>query len=77
MKTPPHPRARTRTGFKETGGERFHKRDMGGEESALQAQGIDRMMLMQAMVLTSIVVVFCWWGFAAYTYWRRDYFKSP
>jgi len=50
---------------------------MAGYESALQAQGIDAALLMQAIVLMSVVVVLCWWGFALYTYWRRDYFKSP
>lgn len=56
--------------------ENFLRQHMSGYESVLQAQGIDNMMLMQAMTLTSIVVVLCWWGFAAYTYWRRDYFSA-
>ncbi len=56
--------------------ESFLKQQMSGYESALQSQGIDSAMLMQAMVLTSIVVVLCWWGFAAYVYWRRDYFSA-
>ena len=56
--------------------ERFIKQQMSGNESALQAQGIDSMLIMQAMALTSVVIVFCWWGFALYTYWRRDYFKN-
>ena len=56
--------------------ESFIKQQMSGNESALQAQGIDSMLIMQAMALTSVVIVFCWWGFALYTYWRRDYFKN-
>jgi hypothetical protein len=56
--------------------ERFIKQQMSGNESALQAQGIDSMLIMQAMALTSVVIVFCWWGFALYTYWRRDYFNN-
>jgi hypothetical protein len=56
--------------------ESFIKQQMSGYESALQAQGIDSMLIMQAMALTSVVIVFCWWGFALYTYWRRDYFKN-
>ncbi len=56
--------------------ERFIKQQMSGNESALQAQGIESMLIMQAMALTSVVIVFCWWGFALYTYWRRDYFNN-
>lgn len=56
--------------------ESFIKQQMSGYESALQSQGIDSMLIMQAMALTSVVIVFCWWGFALYTYWRRDYFKN-
>ena len=48
---------------------------MAGYESALQAQGIDAALLMQAIALMSVVVVLCWWGFALYTYLQRDYFK--
>jgi multisubunit Na+/H+ antiporter MnhC subunit len=56
--------------------ENFIKQQMSGYEAALQAQGIDSVLIIQTMVLTSVVIVFCWWGFALYTYWRRDYFKS-
>ncbi len=49
---------------------------MGGYESTLQAQGIDAALILQAIVLMTIVVILSWWGFALYTYWRRDYFKS-
>ena len=54
----------------------FIKQQMSGYESALQAQGIDSALILQTMVLTSVVIVLCWWGFALYTYWRRDYFNS-
>ncbi|WP_372524052.1 DUF2127 domain-containing protein [Sulfuricaulis sp.] len=52
------------------------RQQLSGYESTLQAQGIDNALIMQAIVLTSIVIVLCWWGFALYTYWRRDYFKN-
>ncbi len=54
--------------------EAFIKAQMGGFESQLQSQGIDETLIMQAIVLMAIVVVLCWWGFALYTWWRRDYF---
>lgn len=54
----------------------FVKAQIGGFESELQAQGIDEALILQSIVLMSIVVILCWWGFALYTYWRRDYFKS-
>jgi hypothetical protein len=48
---------------------------MAGYESELQAQGIDAAMLLQAVMLMSVAVILCWWGFAWYTYIRRDYFQ--
>lgn len=48
---------------------------MSGNESALQAQGITQAQLVQSIMLMTVVVIVCWWGFALYTYWRRDYFK--
>ena len=48
---------------------------MSGNESALQAQGITEAQLVQSIMLMTVVVIFSWWGFALYTYWRRDYFK--
>jgi multisubunit Na+/H+ antiporter MnhC subunit len=54
----------------------FIKQQMSGYEEALQSQGVNSALFMQAIVLTSIVIVLCWWGFALYTYWRRDYFKN-
>ena len=52
------------------------KAQMSGFESELQAQGITEAVILQAIVLMSVVVILCWWGFALYTYRRRDYFKS-
>lgn len=49
---------------------------LAGYENELQLQGLDTALIMQAIVLMSITVVLCWWGFALYTYLRRDYFKS-
>lgn len=56
--------------------ETFIKAQMSGFESQLQSQGIDGTLIVQAIVLMAIVVVLCWWGFALYTWWRRDYFKD-
>lgn len=56
--------------------ETLAREQIAGYEAELQAQGIDVNMIVQAIVLMSLVVVLCWWGFALYTYWRRDYFKS-
>jgi hypothetical protein len=55
----------------------FIQAQFAGYESQLQSQGIDTVLIVQAVVLMAVVVVLCWWGFALYTYWRRDYFKSP
>lgn len=54
----------------------YVRAQMTGLESQLQSQGIDETLIMQAIVLMAIVVVLCWWGFALYTWWRRDYFKD-
>lgn len=56
--------------------ETFLANQMAGYESALQSQGIDLALIMQTIVLVNVIVILCWWGFALYTYWRRDYFKS-
>lgn len=56
--------------------ENYIAKQMRGYEAALQSQGINSALFMQAIVLASIVIVFCWWMFALYTYWRRDYFKN-
>lgn len=54
----------------------YIKTQFAGYESQLQSQGIDTALVTQAVVLMAIVVVLCWWGFALYTWWRRDYFKE-
>jgi len=56
--------------------EAFITAQMDGYQSELQAQGIDAGLIMEALVLMSIVVILCWWGFAWYTYIRRDYFQA-
>lgn len=55
--------------------EAFITTQMAGMESELQAQGIDASMLAQTMTLMAFVAIACWWGFALYAYWRRDYFS--
>jgi hypothetical protein len=54
----------------------FITTQMGGYESELQAQGIDAGLIQEVLILMSVVVVLCWWGFAWYTYARRDYFQA-
>lgn len=54
----------------------YIKTQFAGYESQLQSQGIDTALVTQAIVLMAVVVVLCWWGFALYTWWRRDYFKQ-
>ncbi len=56
--------------------EAFITTQMGGYENELQAQGINAGLIMEVLVLMSVVVVLCWWGFAWYTYIRRDYFRA-
>ena len=56
--------------------ENFIAQQMSGYEETLRSQGVDSALIMQAIMLTSIIIVLCWWGFALYTYWRRDYFKN-
>jgi hypothetical protein len=56
--------------------EAFINGQFAGYESQLQSQGIDAALIMQAIVLMAAVVVVCWWGFALYTWWRREYFKD-
>lgn len=56
--------------------EAYVRTQMTGLESQLQSQGIDEALITQAIVLMAIVVVLCWWGFALYTWWRRDYFQG-
>ncbi len=33
-------------------------------------------LLLQVATLLTVVFVACWWGFAAYIYWRREYFAG-
>lgn len=54
----------------------FIEAQFAGYESQLQSQGIDTVLIMEAVVLMTVVVVLCWWGFALYTWWRRGYFKD-
>lgn len=44
-----------------------------GQESLLQAVGSDMVML--SLTLVTLAFVLGWWGFAAYTYLRRSYFR--
>ena len=39
-------------------------------------QAIDRQMFLQILMLVAALFAAGWWGFAAYTYFRRDYFRS-
>ena len=34
-------------------------------------------VIIKVMLLASVLVVACWWGFAGYTYLRRAYFHQP
>ena len=36
---------------------------------------VDKNMLMDAITITTVLFVLGWWGFALYTYLRRDYFR--
>ena len=53
----------------------FIQQQVGGYEEVLRTQGIDNAFILEVIVLASIATVLCWWGFALYTWWRRDYFK--
>jgi len=55
--------------------ESFISRQFGIYESELLSQGISKAMISQAIVLVTVFVILCWWGFALYTYIRRDYFR--
>lgn len=52
-------------------------KQISGHESVFQSLGLNAALLTLLFVFTSILIALCWWGFALYTYWRRDYFKSP
>jgi hypothetical protein len=33
--------------------------------------------ILKVILLATVLIVACWWGFAGYTYLRRDYFHQP
>lgn len=33
--------------------------------------------ILKIIMLATILIVACWWGFAWYTYFRREYFQQP
>ena len=33
--------------------------------------------ILKVILLTTVLIVACWWGFAGYTYLRREYFHPP
>jgi len=33
--------------------------------------------ILQVILLATALIVICWWGFAGYTYLRREYFHQP
>ena len=39
-------------------------------------QAIDPQLIQQVLMLVAAIFVACWWGFAGYTYVRRDYFRA-
>jgi hypothetical protein len=47
-------------------------------QGALEPQmpGIDRVFVLQVLMLVLVLFMLCWWGFALYTWWRRDYFQN-
>lgn len=48
---------------------------LSGSEMAQQVKSlVDPNMFNQTIVLAGVVSLLCWWGFALYLYWRRDYF---
>jgi multisubunit Na+/H+ antiporter MnhC subunit len=54
----------------------YIKTQISGYESVFESLGFNADQLTQLFVLTSLLVSLCWWGFALYTYLRRDYFKN-
>lgn len=39
-------------------------------------QMVDQQMILNALTVMAVAFAACWWGFAIYTYYRRDYFRS-
>lgn len=37
---------------------------------------VDKQMVLQAITIVTLLIVAGWWGFAIYTYYRRDFFLS-
>lgn len=48
------------------------REQLAGQEELLRAVGMD--YVMQVLTTLILVMVACWWGFAAYVYFRRAYF---
>ena len=48
-----------------------------GEVSRQMSSLVDMSMFDQGVVVASLVLLLCWWGFALYIYLRRDYFRGP
>jgi hypothetical protein len=49
-------------------------RRLGGYREVLQM--VDQQMILNALTVMAAVFAACWWGFAIYTYYRRDYFRD-
>jgi len=49
-------------------------RRLGGYREVLQM--VDQQMILNALTVMAVVFAACWWGFAIYTYYRRDYFRD-
>jgi hypothetical protein len=47
---------------------------LGGMGALLGADG--ESSIAQAMVLSTVLTLACWWGFVLYLYFKRDYFQS-
>jgi hypothetical protein len=50
----------------------FMRRRLAGQEALLEALGTE--YVLQVLTVVSAVAVLCWWGFAAYAWYRRAYF---
>lgn len=49
-------------------------RRLGGYREVLQM--VDQQMILNALTVMAAVLAACWWGFAIYAYFRRDYFRG-
>jgi len=49
-------------------------RRLGGYREVLQM--VDQQLILNALTVMAVVFAACWWGFAIYTYYRRDYFRG-